>query len=503
MISPFIDAREAPVGRELFAEKTRSNAKTEKKDPFAAFLQSAGGEGGAPSEAAETESPAVTGTPGNLLILLKTIARAAEDETDEAEPNAGPILAGEGLKDVLTPSVSPDEDENEEEVSLEKLAPETDPSESAGAGAAMAAAGEALAAKPQRSGEEPANPEPAKESLQALNGRKAENPETAPEKIIETTQETTGKTTPETRLRKGEAEGEVEGTFKDNPDIVKSAGREKEPNAAFKKTMPEEKEQPLQQLDRGEETPSRGQPHSREATPTPAQAGPAEARTVQDRGETREQDREAVTFPGIEARARQPLTDGGKSGDKNREDDGHSSRGRLHPEGTYINRSPEQRSEGLRPGASLPPAGFARELQLAGRGGAALEEGVGNVVRFIRAEGGHRASIIVDPPALGRVEVELVSGVAGVEASIRVASEQLKLLVQDHIAQLRLHLQQQGVQLAEFTVDISDNGREGRDGQGSEGGSRNLRGSAGLAGDGEETPIFRVDLEQGLLHWMA
>ena len=70
---------------------------------------------------------------------------------------------------------------------------------------------------------------------------------------------------------------------------------------------------------------------------------------------------------------------------------------------------PAQGMESVRTEKSLLPGGFARELALAGRGGDALEDGMHNVVRFMRTEGHHRASMIVDPPALGRVEIELAS----------------------------------------------------------------------------------------------
>ncbi|MBL3538768.1 flagellar hook-length control protein FliK [Aminivibrio sp.] len=164
---------------------------------------------------------------------------------------------------------------------------------------------------------------------------------------------------------------------------------------------------------------------------------------------------------------------------------------------------PAQGPAGVRVAASPFPGGFARELALAGRGGAALEDGMHNVVRFMRAEGHHRASMIVDPPALGRVEIELAATTGGVEASIRVGNEQLRQLVQDQIALLRTHLQQQGVQVAEFTVDIRDSGGDGSRGAHDRTKGRNVRAAAGTGETEEDAPSFAVDLEQGLLHWVA
>ena len=132
-----------------------------------------------------------------------------------------------------------------------------------------------------------------------------------------------------------------------------------------------------------------------------------------------------------------------------------------------------------------------------------LRTGVVNVVRFIRADGVHRANIVIDPPALGRISVELTSGTSGVEASIKVASEQIRQLVQDQLSQLRMNLSQQGVQVAEFTVDVQQDSQQDGRGQGQnyqeQNGRRNF-----IAGTEEEEPEdFRIDLEDGLLYWIA
>jgi flagellar hook-length control protein FliK len=147
------------------------------------------------------------------------------------------------------------------------------------------------------------------------------------------------------------------------------------------------------------------------------------------------------------------------------------------------------------------------QIPLQGQDGAALEDGVQHVVRFLKAEGRHAASIIIDPPALGRVDVELVTTTKGVEASIKVATEQIRELVQDHIAVLRNHLEQQGVHLGEFVVDLRDNtkGNSGGNSFREEGGSRRRQVSSAESEDTEENviPSFRMDLEYGLLAWVA
>jgi hypothetical protein len=131
----------------------------------------------------------------------------------------------------------------------------------------------------------------------------------------------------------------------------------------------------------------------------------------------------------------------------------------------------------------------------------ALREGLDNVVRFIRTSGEQKAALIIDPPALGRVSVELVSSTTGLEASIKVGSEQVRQLVQDQLEQLRLSLAQQGVELTHFSVDVQqDNGRR----QQQDTDQRRRPTSVPSGGeDDEDQTIFRVDLDRGLLYWVA
>jgi len=131
-----------------------------------------------------------------------------------------------------------------------------------------------------------------------------------------------------------------------------------------------------------------------------------------------------------------------------------------------------------------------------------LRDGLTNVVRFIRADGVQKASVVIDPPALGRISVELTSSSSGVEASIKVASEQIRQLVQDQLTQLRMNLSEQGVQVAEFTVDVQQDNQQGGNSQ-----NENQQDNRGnfIAGaeDEDDTEEFRIDLEEGLLYWVA
>ncbi|MDR2137030.1 MAG: flagellar hook-length control protein FliK [Synergistaceae bacterium] len=132
----------------------------------------------------------------------------------------------------------------------------------------------------------------------------------------------------------------------------------------------------------------------------------------------------------------------------------------------------------------------------------ALREGLDNVVRFIRVSGEQKAALIVEPPALGRVSVELTHNTGGLEASIKVGSEQARQLIQDQLAQLRWSLAQQGVQLTHFSVDVEqENGRREQDRNSERG--RRVGASVGSDEGGDEETVFRVDLNQGLLYWVA
>ncbi|MBQ3345795.1 MAG: flagellar hook-length control protein FliK, partial [Synergistaceae bacterium] len=130
-----------------------------------------------------------------------------------------------------------------------------------------------------------------------------------------------------------------------------------------------------------------------------------------------------------------------------------------------------------------------------------LRNGIVNVVRFIRTDGVRKANIIVDPPALGRISVELTSSSSGVEASVKVANEQIRQIVQDQFTQLRDNLLQQGVQVSEFTVDVQqDNSRQGQN----SGGQNNRDNYTFTASENDDdTETFRADLEEGLLYWIA
>ncbi|MCL2767220.1 MAG: flagellar hook-length control protein FliK [Synergistaceae bacterium] len=145
-----------------------------------------------------------------------------------------------------------------------------------------------------------------------------------------------------------------------------------------------------------------------------------------------------------------------------------------------------------------------QQMDLVNRGPSAFSEGLKNVVRFIHTGGLTKATLIIDPPALGRVNIEIISTDNGIETILKVSNEQVKMLVEDHINQLKQNLEQIGVKLAEVTVDIQQDKGNSRD-QASNNKSRKTRLGAAEEEESEAERIeaFRVDLRKGLLHWIA
>ncbi|MCL2010196.1 MAG: flagellar hook-length control protein FliK [Synergistaceae bacterium] len=158
---------------------------------------------------------------------------------------------------------------------------------------------------------------------------------------------------------------------------------------------------------------------------------------------------------------------------------------------------------GVQGSASAPALELGKGFSLSQ--GETLRDGLDNVVHFVRANGGQKANLIIDPPALGRISVELTSGAAGLEASIKVSSEQVRQLIQDHLAQLKLSLEQQGVQLTHFSVDVQQDDAHRNQEQWNMHRRRGSRGAneEDAAGEANEEELFRVDLNQGLLYWIA
>ncbi len=153
-------------------------------------------------------------------------------------------------------------------------------------------------------------------------------------------------------------------------------------------------------------------------------------------------------------------------------------------------------------------SGGLSSVPLPQSGLSSLGEGVAATLRIVRTSEGNRAQIVVDPPALGRVEVSLQSTDQGMSAVLRVDNEGLRQLLQGQMESLRSSLQQQGITVTNLSVDVRQGGDQassGREDQNS--GSRrrqvnSLLGTYDLEGE-EELSTYHLDMERGLLSWMA
>lgn len=134
----------------------------------------------------------------------------------------------------------------------------------------------------------------------------------------------------------------------------------------------------------------------------------------------------------------------------------------------------------------------------------ALGRGVQAVLEFLKNEGVTQARVVVDPPALGRIDVSLQIAANGIEATFRVDNEQLRQVLQNQLDQLKQSLLDQGIHVSGLTVDIRSG--DDRDQRGAAA-AKKLRRSGGVEAADDETTedpsMLRLDLEKGLLHWVG
>jgi flagellar hook-length control protein FliK len=132
-------------------------------------------------------------------------------------------------------------------------------------------------------------------------------------------------------------------------------------------------------------------------------------------------------------------------------------------------------------------------------------DGVGSALEFMSSDGINEARIVVEPPALGRIDVSLQASGSGMEAVFKVDNEALKNMLQQQLDVLKTSLEAQGIHVSNLAVDIRnrDDQRSSEDLYG----SRRKGGRSGFGGieetEEDEPRIARLDLEKGLLHWVA
>lgn len=137
----------------------------------------------------------------------------------------------------------------------------------------------------------------------------------------------------------------------------------------------------------------------------------------------------------------------------------------------------------------------------------AFGDGLGSVLEFMRTGDTHEARIVVEPPALGHIDVSIRASESGLQATFKVDNDHLKMMVQQHLDILKSSLETQGIHVSSIAVDLRS--KDDQSGQGANGAKQGKkgRGVASIGGDdeqGEESiTLARLDLEQGHLHWVG
>lgn len=152
-----------------------------------------------------------------------------------------------------------------------------------------------------------------------------------------------------------------------------------------------------------------------------------------------------------------------------------------------------------------PSPGLPQPQVLAQRGPEGLSQGVMNVIRFLQSNGEIRAQIVVEPPSLGRIEVSVHAAPSGnLEASFHVENAGLRDMIKSQLPLLQDLLAQAGINVSEMNVDVRSGGGENRRPQGGKGPKNRRVADLDLAEELEQqVPVARLDLEQGLLLWIA
>ncbi len=146
------------------------------------------------------------------------------------------------------------------------------------------------------------------------------------------------------------------------------------------------------------------------------------------------------------------------------------------------------------------------ELLLQARGAEAMARGMAETIHVIRRRDGHRGTVEVSPPELGQVRITVDSSGDAVQVHLRVDSAEVRDMLQQNSDVLKNALESQGLNLTDMSVDVGqqEGGRDSGAGEafGDEGFSRGDS-DPGFAEEQEEDVMTRLDLERGVLYWVA
>ncbi|MDR1966065.1 MAG: flagellar hook-length control protein FliK, partial [Synergistaceae bacterium] len=111
-------------------------------------------------------------------------------------------------------------------------------------------------------------------------------------------------------------------------------------------------------------------------------------------------------------------------------------------------------AEARLPGAETQSVAVASPQVYTLSSGDKFGEGLLRVIDIVKGGDASEARIVVEPPALGRIDVSLKSSSNGVEAMFRVDNEELRQMVQNQLDSLKDSLQAQGIHVYALSVDI-------------------------------------------------
>lgn len=153
------------------------------------------------------------------------------------------------------------------------------------------------------------------------------------------------------------------------------------------------------------------------------------------------------------------------------------------------------------PGAPGNMTGQAADVDRA----AALSQGMARVIEVIKERDGHKGRMMLEPPELGSVKIELQSSRDQVQLHLVVESAQAREMIDQSLDMLRQSLARQGLTLAETTVDVGGGGSSDQTAW-ETGQAQGTGGEPGTEGDENQVPeevVARLDIEKGLLNWIA
>jgi len=157
---------------------------------------------------------------------------------------------------------------------------------------------------------------------------------------------------------------------------------------------------------------------------------------------------------------------------------------------------------------AVPTAGFRDPLlQVERFSPAIVGENLARFVEVIRDRKGHRGTLELDPPELGKLRITLESTRDSLNLHLVVDNARSRNIIEDSLGALRDSLARQGINLGETTVDVGGHAPQGGDSSRwvpGEQGVIPLDGASDFEGEaGQEQVVARLDIEKGLFHWIA